>query len=61
MEYNGYEIKRNQPHKRISWKIYKGEKFIQTCSKRNDAKRTIDFWIKHKLKPEESKLCSQTH
>lgn len=46
MIYKGYDIKRSQPSKRVSWRIYKNGRYLQTCTLRRNAKRLIDFMLK---------------
>lgn len=45
MIYKGFEIRRSQPCKRVSWRVYKDGKYLQTCTLRRDAKRLIDWAI----------------
>lgn len=42
MKYKGFEIIRSQPSKKVSWRIYKNGKYIQTASLRKHAKILID-------------------
>ena len=45
VEYNGFLIHKCKPAKKTTWRVYKGEKYLQTCGSQKTAKGTIDFNI----------------
>ena len=54
---NDFEIKKNQPCKRISWKVYVNNILVQTLDKKKDAIVFVDWCVKNGLSNKFLKEC----